>query len=342
MKIALFAPDSKYPNIAIMKISAWHKAQGDTVVFQPKSSKGIDKTYVSIILTQSRKKARQIASIFPNTDIGGTGWEITKELPAEIEAMQPDYRLLTATDLYPMMRGAKTREQKMLVAHDLTQAGIGFSSRGCINTVKSCPYCVVPLKEKQIKHVMSIRELMNPVSGSKLVYLLDNAFVSDPYFFEKMEEIRELDLTVDIQSGIDLRRLDDEHAHALASIKHRGSLRMAWDNPAHEASVVRGIRTLRRHYKGDSTCYVLIGFNTSPEQDIMRVRKLHELGVRPYIMRYSSPFEEQEEKDTVSVRNDHFKRYVNGFVYKREPFENYEPWVKQQQNWGRQMSLELS
>lgn len=339
MNVALFAPDSKYPNIAIMKISAWHKAQGDTVVFQPKSAQAIDRTYVSIILTESRKKARTIAALFPNTEIGGTGWDINKELPAAIEVKQPDYRLLTAADLYPMMKGAKTREQKLQVAHDLIQAGIGFSSRGCINTTKSCPYCVVPLKEKQIRHVTNIRDLMNPVYGSKLVYLLDNAFVSDPYFFEKVAEIRELDLTVDIQSGIDLRRLDDEHAHALASIKHRGSLRMAWDNPNHEASVVRGIKTLRRHYKGDCTCYVLIGFNTSPEQDILRVRKLHEMGVRPYVMRYSSPFEELEEKDPMLVRNDHFKRYVNGFVYKRESFENYEPWVKQQQKWGSQMSL---
>lgn len=332
MKVALFAQDSKMPNIAIMKLSSWHKSQGDQVVLNPSSPRGFDRTYVSIILTSSRKSARDIAAVFPNTQIGGTGWSINTTLPDAVEKMAPDFQLYTPQDLYPLMRGAKSREAKMAAAEGLVRAGIGFSARGCINSNSSLcsSFCCVPAKEGAIRQVASIRDLLNPVSGSKDLFLLDNSFISDPLFVEKVEEMNELGLTVDIQSGIDLRRLTEDKAQALASLRHRSGLRMAWDQIEQENLILQGINTLKKFYKRDKTCYMLIGHGSTEAEDMMRVRKLHENGVRPYVMLKRSLDKEMEELTFERTRLEKFKRFVNGHLYKKIPFSEYLPWIKAQ------------
>ena len=128
-RIAIYDVDSKIPNLALMKISAHHKAIGDTVEFySPLERDFYDKIYASRIF-----KFSDTSMLNPDTmDIGGTGWDLKKELPAHIENLVPDYSLYS----YP---------------HN-----IGFTMRGCR---LKCSFCVVPEKEGKPKSVMTIPEI---------------------------------------------------------------------------------------------------------------------------------------------------------------------------------------
>jgi hypothetical protein len=113
-----------------------------------------------------------------------------------------------------------------------------------------------------------------------------------------------------------------EIARAMSEVRHLRSVHYAWDLMTYEKHVIEGIRVLSRHIPPqDHMCFCLVGYNTSFEEDMYRVRKLDSLGIRPYIMRYN------ERRD--DIRLNHFARWVNSFIYKAVPdFEKYEPWVK--------------
>ena len=66
MKIGLYDVDSKIPNLALMKLSAWHKQQGDkTELFFPLMSNSYDKVYASQVFKDSRP-------IYRFDELGGT------------------------------------------------------------------------------------------------------------------------------------------------------------------------------------------------------------------------------------------------------------------------------
>ena len=94
MNVLLVDVDSKIPNLALMKISAWHKAQGDNVGFAIENP---DKVYISCVFKKNAGQAKGIARFYPSAeiDIGGSGIDLKKGLPEEIEMIKPDY------DLYP-------------------------------------------------------------------------------------------------------------------------------------------------------------------------------------------------------------------------------------------------
>ena len=129
-RILLIDVDSKIPNLALMKISAWHKAKGDNVTLVHGSQVDLtdppDQIYASIIFKKNKHLLDYLLSSYQEIliDISGSGYDLKKELPEEIENMAPDY------SLYPELNYS-----------------IGFSSRGCIRNTKTCPFCIVPIKE---------------------------------------------------------------------------------------------------------------------------------------------------------------------------------------------------
>ena len=127
-RILLIDVDSTIPNLALMKISTYHKAKGDNIQLLKIKLKrwkdgtlkeGIkvdfsgkpDKTYISVIFKKNKQVVDELVSQHPEIeiDIGGSGYDITKELTEYIENVAPDYSLYPDND-----------------------ASIGFSSRGCI------------------------------------------------------------------------------------------------------------------------------------------------------------------------------------------------------------------
>ena len=277
MKIAVLDIDSKIPNLALMKISSWHKKQGHEVEhYLPLAHHLYDKIYASKIFDFSDG-----SDIQPDMITGGTGIDLKISLPNEIEEMDPDYILYN----YP---------------HN-----IGFAQRGCRF---SCSFCVVPQKEGKPKSVNTIAKLWTQRSSDFLI-LLDNDFFGNPEWADRIKEIKELDLKVNFSQGLNIRIISKKQAQALASVKFRNlkntskQVTFAWDQIDDEKVIKRGFqRVVDAGIKPyQMQFYVLIGYDTTPEEDLHRVMMLKDWGCDPYAMPYNK-FDPYQKK---------FVRWVN-------------------------------
>jgi hypothetical protein len=281
MKIRLLAPDSKIPNIATMKISSYHKKRGDNVEwYEPLFDyEDTDILYISKVFTFSEdynylpKNAKIIK--------GGTGYDITKRLPDEIEKItELDYSLY----------------------HDCDYS-IQFLTRGC---VRNCGFCLVRQKEG-ITHKVEPLEL-NP--KGKYIKLLDNNFFSYQEWKDHIELLKSYNQPIDFNTGIDLRTLTEEQARALGTLKIK-SIHCAWDNYKDKKTVLRGLERLIKYVKPYKiTCYVLVGFENKQiiDQDIERVMILKEYKVNPFAMGYID-FDDPSYRKSQEVKD--FCRWVN-------------------------------
>lgn len=293
MKVALLDVDSVIPNLALMKISQWHKTQGDTVVWYDELWRDTyDEIYASAVFQYSDKSA-----IDPERmQVGGTGWDTNKNLPDEIHAARPDYSLYG----YP---------------HN-----IGFTMRGCRFR---CKFCVVPVKEGKPYEENTIGDIWQQ-RGSDFVVLLDNDFFGNPSWRERIGEILEHDLCVNFNQGLNIRIITEEQAAALADVRFSNfnrtekQVHFAWDQfgKGTEKLIDQGIErvTAAGIKPHQMSFYVLIGFNTTPEQDLYRVEKLRDLGCNPYAMPYNKADPYQKK----------FSRWVNRKqLLMTIPFDDY-------------------
>jgi len=263
MKVALFDVDSKIPNLALMKISAYHKAMGDDVSqYLPLWRGDYDRVYASKIFNFSDS-----SMIGKDMIVGGTGSTSTAELPDEIESCVPDYSLYD----YP---------------HN-----IGFTMRGCR---LKCSFCVVPEKEGKPRGENTIEEIWVQ-RDSDFVMLLDNDFFGNPEWALRIDEMVKHNLRVNFSQGINIRNLKPEQAEALASVRFRNpkgehkQIAFAWDDPRHEKLIHKGIATaVKAGIKPyQMMFYVLIGYHSTPEEDLHRVEVLREYGADPFAMPYN-------------------------------------------------------
>jgi len=269
MKIGLLDVDSKIPNLALMKISQWHKLNGDDIEhYMPLAHSLYDKVYASKIFNFSDGSDIQQDMI-----VGGTGIDLKIILPNEVDQMDPDYSLYN----YP---------------HN-----IGFAQRGCRF---KCSFCVVPQKEGKPKSVNTIEKLWTQRSSNFLV-LLDNDFFGNPEWKDRIEEIKDLDLKVNFNQGLNIRIISERQAQALASVKFRNlnntgnQVTFAWDQIDDEKVIKRGFqRVVDAGIKPyQMQFYVLVGFDTTPEEDMHRVMMLKGWGCDPFVMPYtkSDPYQ---------------------------------------------------
>lgn len=321
MRIGLIDFDGKIPNLALMKLSSYHKARGDDVLFGD-IPLDVDLVYCSVIFPWNWPKAARLKHAYPRIEFGGTGFDIKKCLPPEIEACVPDYGLYTQEEVYSRVcRGIGTKDAKLGKAETIRTMGIGFTSRGC---VRNCAFCVVPQKEGSLRQDSEIKDIIRP--NTNVITLLDNNLTADPYCLDKLAEIRDRGLVVDINQGVDVRLMTDEKAKAFSEVKHLRSLHYAWDIMEHEQQVLRGIEVLSRHVKKwQQMCFMLVGFNTNFEEDMYRFLRLTEIGIKPYVMIYN------KQGDT---RLKHFARWVNSRIHTACAWDDYTPWLKAQSQLG--------
>ena len=254
MKVLLLNIDSKLPNIALKRIEAYHQAQGNKVLWDmPIEISGVDKVYASCIFTKNRPILENYVGLRPDIIAGGTGWDMNVKLPSQIEetALRINY---------------------------------GFTTRGCI---RHCPFCMVPQSEGYIRAVGDLYDIWDGTSSS--VTLLDNNILALPkHFREICKQLRKENVQVDFNQGLDIRLLTPEVCELLSSIRLK-EIRFAFDDPDLESLVRQKVALIDtynlRHYY---FFYVLVGYNTTFEQDIHRCNVLKELGCRPYVMRYAS------------------------------------------------------
>ncbi len=255
MRVLLLNIDSKLPNIALKKIELWHKEQGDDVIWDmPIMLNQVDKAYASCIFTKNKGRVDNLLGLSPDLIAGGTGYNLTIKLSPEIEEMKP-------------------------------KINYGFTTRGCI---RNCPFCFVPRAEGDIRVVSDIYDIWDGKAHS--ITLLDNNILALPQHFEGIcRQLTTEGLSVDFNQGLDIRLVSPRICELFEQLKIKNELRFAFDFPELEPIIREKVALLkqfniRKHY----FFYVLVGFNTTFEQDYHRVEVLKELDCRAYVMRHEN------------------------------------------------------
>ena len=206
---------------------------------------------------------------------GGTGYDIASRLPDDVDAWtRPDYSIYD----FPF--------------------SIQFYSRGCI---RRCPFCLVHDKEGDIKPSTPME--LNP--NGKWIEVLDNNFFANPEWRDAIRHLKRQGQPVNFH-GVDVRIMDTEQADALNTVHLKRNIHIAWDLPQLDlsdklAEVVRIIPARRL------TCYVLVGFNSTPDQDLHRLRTLKRLGITPFVQ----PYRDFENKTQPSQYAKDIARWAN-------------------------------
>ncbi len=247
-----------FPNLALMKLSAYHKARGDEVFLNFPLQRS-DITYASCVFTWHEKRR---ASVPDGASVGGSGLDLKADLPSEVEHIMPDYSLYRGVDF-----------------------SLGFTSRGCVRT---CPWCIVPVKEGQIEPWALIGEFWD--RRHRKITLLDNNLLAAPNWRLTLEDLIAEGLEVDFNQGLDIRLVDEEIAGYLKRVKAR-KLRFSFDDINYEAAVRRGIKLLLANGLGPRklSFYFLYGFPTIEQECVERVKILASYNVEIYPMAYKGP-----------------------------------------------------
>jgi len=290
MKIGLIDTDGhNFPNLAQMKISAYHKQLGDQVEWA-NSFGEYDKVYMSKVFTFSQDfntciKADEVIR-------GGSGYDLENKLPLEIEAMCPDY------NLYPQYKEA-----------------YGFMTRGC---PRSCPFCIVG--EKEGCKAYKVADLKQFWTGQKEIKLLDpNLLACKSEKYDLLQQLVDSKANVDFTQGLDIRLMDDKAIDLIKQIKLK-MVHFAWDRDNDTQLILKNLEEFKKATginERKARVYVLVNYETDFEFDLYRVYKLKELGFDPYVMIY--------KKETASIKIKKLARWVNNkFIYRVcAKFEDY-------------------
>jgi hypothetical protein len=293
MKIGLIDVDGhNFPNIALMKISAWHKTQGDDVewclpldrydiVYQ---SKVFDDTYSPDI--EWTPQADKIIK-------GGTGYGLANKLPEEIEHIYPDY------GIYP----------------ELTKdTAYGFLTRGC---PRGCAFCIVAFKEGRRSY--KVADLSEFWRGQKNISLLDPNILACREHPDLLQQLIDSKACVDFNQGLDIRLTNERNIALLNRIKVK-EIHFAWDNAKDDLKpYFERYKALAKHkpHGHYGTVYCLTNFGSTMEENLYRIYTLRDLGYDPYVMIYDKPNAPKEVRDLQRLVN-------NKFIFRScERFEDY-------------------
>ena len=310
MRIGLIDVDGhNYPNLPLMKISAWHKKQGDSVEwYEPMISGHMDKVYMSKVFSFSPDypfciDADEIVK-------GGSGYCIEAvdgkehfdkskdiQLPDEIEHCYPDYSL-----------------------YGITDTAYGFLTRGC---PRGCSFCHVEAKEgRASRKVADLKEFWN---GQKNIVLCDPNILACKQWEELLQQLIDSKAWVDFNQGLDIRLMTEEKAEMLKRIKTK-NLHFAWDRYSDKKIILPKFKMFKEITgisERNLIVYVLCGFDTTIEQDLERIYTLRDNGFWAYVMLYN--------KDQIPKGHDlrKLQRWVNNrFIFAScKAFEEYKAGV---------------
>lgn len=274
MKIGLIDVDShRFPNLALMKISAYHKQLNhDVEMYNGLFGGYYDKVYMSKVFTDSKNFEQVINA--GEIIKGGTGYDLTTSLPDDIESMYPDYSLYNITSAY------------------------GYLTRGC---PRGCNFCIVGDKEG-LKSIQ-VAELSNFWKGQKEIILLDPNLLACKSADKLMTDLINSKSWVDFTQGLDIRFMTNARAEMLNAMKIK-MIHFAWDNYEMKTyELFKRFRPMLNYGYRYLACYVLTNYNTTHEQDLERVYKLRELKYDPYIMIY--------DKYNAPQQTRRLQKYVN-------------------------------
>lgn len=288
------ADNTKFPNLALMKLSSWHKAQGDDVEFyDPLFASMFDKVYSSKVFTFTAESSE----LFGNVEKGGTGYKLSKELPEDIEHICPDYSL-----------------------HGLDYS-VGFLTRGCPN---KCPWCIVPEKEGQIRAHADVEEFLR----HNEVVLMDNNILASEHGIQQIEKLSNLGVKVDFNQGIDARLIDDRVAHLLSRLKWRRYIRLSCDTQA-QIPIIQKAVTLLRWYNANPAQIFVYCLVRDVEEALERIKVLKGL----YLTVFAQPYRDFETNAEPTKEQKKFARWVNHkAIFKSVAWTEYKVSVKGHNN----------
>ncbi len=292
MKIGLIDVDNyrkkkaKFPNLALMKLSAWHKAQGDHVEWWY-GLDHYDRVYMSKVFSDEYTPDIEFAIQADEVVRGGSGYcietvggvenwrpEIGRDLPPEIEHIYPDY------SLYP----------------ELTKnTAYGFLTRGC---PRGCHFCIVA--DKEGRRSRKVADLEEWWSGQKNIVLMDPNILAYKGHMDLLGQLADSKARVDINQGVDSRLLTPANVEAINAIKVK-NIHFAWDYMKEEKPVLRGLELYKsmatRKVNGAwGAVYTLANYDTTMEENLYRIYTLRDMGYDPYVMIYNKPNAPKEIK----------------------------------------------
>ena len=328
----------RFPNLACMKISGWHKEQGDNVsLITEWVARGgwmqYDKIYLSKVFTDTDVPDEIIN--LPNLAYGGTGFFYDKapRLPLEIEHHMPDYHLYDEWVNKQIESGVKRTEFKYYLDYS-----IGFMTRGCF---RQCEFCVNRNYKRAEQH-SSLCEFLDP--GRKKICLLDDNFLSHPKWKEMLLALQETGKPFQFKQGLDERLLTPEKCELLFKSKYDNDYIFAFDNIADYDLIENKLKLIRQYTDKIPKFYVFCGFDRTDQwtdfwyQDVVDVFKRIDLLMKyrclPYIMRFNryvespyrgiyvtlarwcnqpSMFKKKSFEEFCSIRQDS-QRYLDEFL----------------------------
>lgn len=274
MRIGLIDVDGhNFPNIPLMKISAWHKKQGHHVEwYDPLFSRNIDKVYMSKVFSFTDDFMYYIHA--DEIVKGGSGYcielvdgkevyrkERDLKLPYEIEHIYPDYSLYGITDI-----------------------AYGFLSRGC---PRGCDFCHVEAKEG--RRSVKVADLTEFWNGQKKIVLCDPNILACREWKDLLQQLIDSKAWVDINQGLDIRLMTEEKAEIIKKIKTK-NIHFAWDRYEEKDKILPKFKMFKEITGIDHrklTVYVLCNFDTTIQQDLDRIYTLRDMGYKPYVMLYN-------------------------------------------------------
>lgn len=288
MKIGLIDVDGhNFPNLALMKISAWHKSQGD------------DAEWWLPMNTYNTVYKSKVFTFTPDTDTviqadtiiqGGTGYDLQNKLSEEIEHTYPDY------SIYPQY-----------------SAAYGFLTRGC---PRSCEFCIVSSKEGRCSH--KVADLSEFWREQKEIKLLDPNLLACKEHEELLHQLANSKAWVDFTQGVDIRLITESNVNLLNQIKIK-RLHFAWDNPDQDLTKhfdkFNQLSKIKDYAR--KAVYILTNYGSTHEQDLYRIYTLRDMGYDPYIMIY--------DKQNAPKQVKKLQRWVNSkYIFRKcDKFEEY-------------------
>ena len=273
MNIGLIDVDGhNFPNIPLMKLSAWHKMQGDSVEwYDPLLSEHKDIVYMSKVFSftpdfqyfvNADKIIKGGSGYCISTENGREIYDISKDqnLPEDIEHIYPDYSL-----------------------YGITDTAYGFLTRGC---PRGCHFCHVEAKEgRASRKVANLSEFWN---GQKNIVLCDPNILACRQWKDLLQQLIDSNAWVDINQGLDIRLMTEEKAEMLKQIKIK-QWHFAWDRYQDKEKIIpkfKIFKEITNINERNLIVYVLCNFDTTIEQDLERIYTLRKMGYWAYVMLY--------------------------------------------------------